>query len=67
MPNLTLTAVLTLSSVEFHAATGVNIRYSFVIGGATINRSFMTTFPPSLRQAVAARATELAIANAKTT
>jgi hypothetical protein len=67
MPDLTLTAVLTLSSVEFQAAAGVNIRYSFVVGGATINRSFRTSFPPSILRDVVNRATDLAIANAKQT
>jgi len=67
MPDLTLTAVLTLSSVEFQAAAGVHIRYSFIIGGATINKSFKTTFPPSLHREVITRATDLAIADAKRT
>jgi hypothetical protein len=67
MPDLTLTAVLTLSSVEFQAATGVNIKYSFVVGGATVNRSFRTTFPPGILRDVVNRATDLAIADAKRT
>ena len=67
MPGITLTANLVLTGISFAAGTGVTIRYSIVVGGATINRSFITTYPPTLQQAVITRAVQLAVADAKTT